>query len=102
MSFDWQPESKDRYYRKAEAAVKAAEFDDILQIDRNQFATAKGTAKVYFKPISRKGKTRRFREAKKNITGMQELSGGRDKFGKKEKTVYIHAYMVIEMEEQDK
>lgn len=24
MSFDWRPESKDRYFRKAEAAVKAA------------------------------------------------------------------------------
>lgn len=34
MSFDWQPESKDRYFRKAEAAVKAAGFDDILQISR--------------------------------------------------------------------
>lgn len=34
MSFDWRPESKDRYFRKAEAAVKAAGFDDILQISR--------------------------------------------------------------------
>lgn len=38
MSFDWRPESKDRYFRKAEAAVKAAGFDDILQISREQFA----------------------------------------------------------------
>lgn len=30
MSFDWRPESKDRYFRKAETAVKAAGFDDIL------------------------------------------------------------------------
>ena len=28
MSFDWRPESKDRYFRKAEAAVKAAGFDE--------------------------------------------------------------------------
>lgn len=34
MSFDWRPESKDRYFRKAEAAVKAAGFDDILQISK--------------------------------------------------------------------
>ena len=27
MSFDWRPESKDRYFRKAEAAVKAAGFE---------------------------------------------------------------------------
>ena len=50
MSFDWQPESKDRYFRKAEAAVKAAGFDDILQISREQFAITKSTVKVYFKP----------------------------------------------------
>lgn len=53
MSFDWQPESKDRYFRKAEAAVKAAGFDDILQISREQFAITKSTVKVYFKPIPR-------------------------------------------------
>ena len=27
MRFDWKPESKDRYFRKAEAAVKAAGFE---------------------------------------------------------------------------
>ena len=36
MSFDWRPESKDRYFRKAEAAVKAAGFDDILQISHEK------------------------------------------------------------------
>lgn len=86
MSFDWRPESKDRYFRKAEAAVKAAGFD----------------VKVYFKPIPREGKTRRWWEAKKSITGMQEQSGGRDEFGRKKKTIFIHAYMVLEMEEQDR
>ena len=57
MSFDWRPESKDRYFRKAEAAVKAAGFDDILQISKEQFAITKSTVKVYFKPIPREGKT---------------------------------------------
>ena len=95
MSFDWQPESKDRYFRKAEAAVKAAGFDDILAI-------TKSTVKVYFKPIPREGKTRRWWEAKKSIAGMQEQSGGRDEFGRKKKTIFIHAYMILEMEEQDR
>ena len=102
MSFDWQPESKDRYFRKAEAAVKAAGFDDILQISREQFAITKSTVKVYFKPIPREGKTRRWWEAKKSIAGMQEQSGGRDEFGRKKKTIFIHAYMILEMEEQVK
>ena len=102
MSFDWRPESKDRYFRKAEAAVKAAGFNDILRVDRDQFSVVKGTVKVHFKPISRDGKTRRWWEAKKSIAGMQEQSGGRDEFGKKKKTIFIHAYMVLEMEEQDR
>lgn len=33
MRFDWKPESKERYFRKAEAAVKAAGFDDILRVE---------------------------------------------------------------------
>lgn len=55
MRFDWKPESKERYFRKAEAAVKAAGFDDILRVDRDQFSVVKGTVKVHFKPISRDG-----------------------------------------------
>ena len=102
MRFDWKPESKERYFRKAEAAVKAAGFDDILRVDRDQFSIIKGMVKVHFKPISRDGKTRRWWEAKKSIAGMQEQSGGRDEFGRKKKTIFIHAYMVLEMEEQDR
>lgn len=48
MRFNWKPESKDRYFRKAEAAVKAAGFDDILRVDRDQFSIVKGTVKVHF------------------------------------------------------
>lgn len=78
MSFDWRPESKDRYFRKAEAAVKAAGFDDILQISREQFAITKNTVKVYFKPDSERGKDPPMGwEAKKSITGMQEQPEGR-------------------------
>lgn len=51
MRFDWKPESKERYFRKAEAAVKAAGFNDILRVDRDQFSVVKGTVKVHFKPI---------------------------------------------------
>lgn len=31
MRFDWKPESKERYFQKAEAAVKAAGFDDTCK-----------------------------------------------------------------------
>ena len=56
MRFDWKPESKERYFGKAEAAVKAAGFNDILRVDKDQFSIVKGTVKVHFKPISREGK----------------------------------------------
>lgn len=71
MRFDWKPESKERYFRKAEAAVKAAGFDDILRVDRDQFSVVKGTVKVHFKPISRDGKTRRWWEAKRTNENIQ-------------------------------
>lgn len=60
MRFDWERESKERYYKKAEAAVKAAGFDDILQVDRLRFSVVRGEMRVYFKPFSRDGKTRRW------------------------------------------
>lgn len=99
---DWKPESKERYFRKAEAAVKAAGFDDILRVDRDQFSVVKGTVKVHFKPISRDGKTRRWWEAKRTIENMHEVPPAKDQFGKKHKSIFIHAFMILEMEEQDK
>ena len=72
MRFDWKPESKDRYFRKAEAAVKAAGFDDILRVDRDQFSN------------------------------MHEVPPAKDQFGRKHKSIFIHAYMILEMEEQDR
>ena len=75
MRFDWKPESKDRYFRKAEAAVKAAGFD---------------------------GKTRRWWEAKRTIENMHEVPPAKDQFGRKHKSIFIHAYMILEMEEQDR
>lgn len=102
MRFDWKPESKERYFRKAEAAVKAAGFDDILRVDRDQFSVIKGTVKVHFKPISRDGKTRRWWEAKRTIENMHEVPPAKDQFGRKHKSIFIHAYMILEMEEQDR
>ena len=78
MSFDWRPESKDRYFRKAEAAVKAAGFDDILRVDKDQFSIVKGTVKVHFKPISRDGKTRRWWEAKRTIEQTERVKNKHD------------------------
>lgn len=57
MRFDWKPESKERYFRKAEAAVKAAGFNDILRVDRDQFSVVKGTVKVLQTDFERRENT---------------------------------------------
>lgn len=73
-----------------------------MEVDRDQFAIRKDEVKVFFKPISRKGKTRKWWKARKEINGMHERPDLRDYFGKKIKNIYIHTYMVLEMEEKDK
>lgn len=55
-----------------------------------------------FKPISRDGKTRRWWEAKRTIENMHEVPPTKDQFGRKHKSIFIHAYMILEMEEQDR
>ena len=102
MRFDWKPESKDRYFRKAEAAVKAAGFDDILRVYRYHFSILIGTVMLHFKPISRDVNTRRWWEAKRTIENMHEVPPAKDQFGRKHKSIFIHAYMILEMEEQDR
>lgn len=77
-------------------------FDDILRVDRDQFSIVKGTVKVHFKPISRDGKTRRWWEAKRTIENMHEVPPAKDQLGRKHKSIFIHAYMILEMEEQDR
>lgn len=102
MSFDWKQESKERYFRKAEEKVKAAGFDDILQVDKTIFTVGRDVTKVFFKPITRSGKTRRWWEAKRTIENMHEVPPSKDQFGRKHKSIFIHVYMVLEMEEQDR
>lgn len=102
MSFDWQQDSKERYFRKAEERIEAAGFGDILQINKDGFATVKGNVKVFFKPIKREGNTRRWWEAKRTFEGVEENTAGSDEYGRKRKTLFIHGYMILEMEEQDK
>ena len=60
MRFDWKPESKERYFRKAEAAVKAAGFDDILRVDRDQFSVSRERSRYI---------SNRFRETGKHADG---------------------------------
>lgn len=101
MKFDWKPESKARYFQKAEAAVKAAGYEDILIVDRDKFATVKNMVKVYFKPIKRKGNTKRYHAARKAIQGVGDNSIYRNEFGNNGKTVFIHAYILMDFAKRD-
>lgn len=102
MTFDWTPESKDRYFQKAEAAVREAGYSDILIVDKERFAVTKDVAKVYFCPIRREGNTRRYRDAKRVIKGLEDNSSYRNSFGKKKKMIFIHAHMLIDLEKRDR
>lgn len=99
MSFDWRPESKERYFQKAERKIKEAGFDDILSIDRTAFGTVrKDTVKVYMKKVHRKGNAKRWREAKKEFPELKECEPPKNRYGRKEKTIFLKGYFELEME----
>ena len=41
-------------------------------------------------------------KAKRTIENMHEVPPAKDQFGRKHKSIFIHAYMILEMEEQDR
>lgn len=45
MSFDWRPESKDRYFRKAETAVKAAGLMTSCKSAKNSLQSRKARSR---------------------------------------------------------
>ncbi len=102
MSFTWQQSEKEKYFKKAEDIIKAAGFDDILVVDRGSFGITGDTeVKIFLQSFHRTGNTRRWWEAKREIKNLHEQTGGKNRFGKKEKTILIHGYIVMEMEETE-
>lgn len=103
MSFTWQQAEKEKYFKRAEEIIEAAGFTDLLVVDRESFGiTKEKQAKVFLKPFHRAGYTRRWWEAKRAIFTLQEQAAPRNTFGKSEKTILIHGFMLVEMEEADK
>ena len=103
MSFDWQQESKERYFRKVEEIIEAAGFEGFFQIDRSQFGIVTGkNVKVHLQPIRREKNTRRWQQAKREIPEFREYPAPRNQYGKPGKTLFLRGYLEIEMEEQDK
>ena len=102
MAFDWQQESKERYFQKAESMIRKAGFEDILQINRSVFAITQDGVRVYLNFILRTGNINRWREAKGMLKNLQEQSEVLGRGRRQYKSIFIRGYMVLEMEEQDR
>ena len=103
MSFDWEQESKERYFRKAEEMIAAAGFSDFLHIDRTKFCVSAGKiAKVYVQEIRRNGNQRRWWDALRKIEAFEESPAPKNEYRKPQKTIFLRGYFEMEMEEQDK
>lgn len=46
-------------------------------------------------------KQRQQSRQKRTIENMHEVPPAKDQFGRKHKSIFIHAFMILEMEEQD-
>ena len=88
MRFGWTDEEKEKYFIKAEQQIEAGVQGQKM--------------KVFLTPFHRAGNTKKWWEAKRNMPNLRENEPPRNQFGKKEKTILIHGYMVMEMEECDK
>lgn len=90
MKFDWQEESKERYFRMAEERIEAAGFSDFLHIDRTAFGMVAGkTVKVYVEKIHRIGNVRRWQQARKVFPELKECTSPCNSYGKKEKMIFF-------------
>lgn len=103
MKFGWTNEEKEKYFIKAEQQIEAAGFTSLLVIDRTSFGiNGTGKVKVFIQPFHRHGFTRHWWEAKRTMENLHEQEPPKNQFGKREKTILIHGYMLMEMEEGDK
>lgn len=99
MSFDWQQDSKELYFRKVEEKIEAAGLGEFLRIDRSQFGTVgQKTVKVYMQRVHREGNMRKWWEAKRTFPEFKECPAPRNAYGKKEKPIFLRGYFEIDME----
>ena len=102
MGFNWQQDTKERYYQRAEETIEAAGFGNLLRVERTAFGiTGREFVRVYFEPIHRKGNTRRWWDAKRAIGNLKETKPPKDSYGRKQATFMIRGFIEFEMEEQD-
>jgi len=103
MRFDWQQDSKERYFRKAEEQIEAAGFKDFLIVERTAFGIVRNEkVMIFLKPIHKSGHTRKWWEAKRELECLKEPKPLKDKYGRPEKAFLIRGFLELEMEECDR
>lgn len=102
MRFDWQQDSKERYFRIAQKQIDAAGFRDFLRIDKSKFSVvADKVVKVYMQPIHRSGNMRMWWRARRELKSLNEQQPQKNQYGKIVKTFFIYGHVEIEMEENE-
>lgn len=102
MSFDWSQKKTDKYKKRAEKIVKKAGYGLILQVDEKQFGIAQGVAKVYFKPIDKRGHKRIFQAMQKALPGLTDRDISYQPYVIRQKNkLYIHPCLELPRDKCD-
>ena len=105
--FDFGKESKEYYWRKARAAIKKLESEDLLEVDQSKFGIIKpredsASARVYFKGFRKEKNVRRWQRLKKEFPALGEVKVELDGYGKETESIYIHGYIDIPLKKKDR
>lgn len=96
--FNWTPEEKEHYYRIAESRIKRAGLSKVLKIDRQQFGVNHGiTAKIYLRPLIKKGNQENWNRAKHRISGFKEIKFNFINKNRDREEIYYKGYIEITM-----
>lgn len=99
MRFDWQQDSKERYFQIAQKQIEAAGFAGFLKIDRSQFGVVGDRlVKVYTQPIHHSRNMREWWQVKRTLENFKEMKERRNQFGTKIKPIYLKGYFEVEMD----
>lgn len=102
MMFDWQQDSKERYFRIAQEQIDTAGFRDFLRIDKSKFSVVADKAvKVHMQPIHRSGNMRMWWQVRRALKNLKEQQPPKNQYGKIGQTLFIYSHIEIEMEENE-
>lgn len=100
--FDFKKESKEKYYKMAEAKLKKAGLQEHIKIDRDCFgviaAHGKQKAKVYLKPLRKKGNLKIYNKLKK-VSGYEDIEPKKTQYEEDGMQISYRGYLVLDMKE---